>query len=272
MKYEIAKITEELKARGYQVNLEEVCITKNCIAYEGVRISMNEAIQPVVYCDNSDTLRSYVDKIIEVIQTPVPDIDTNRFFDPEYICKNAFLTIQRISNNEKGTISKTFLNLEVVGRVRVDTGVNDGDVASFKVTESYLQDAGIDEFFFWKWAEDNTNKCTTIKSMAEILGYEEEGDMDDSLHVATAGAYGGAAALLCTRIIDEFCVSCDIESCYILPSSTEEVMLLPTVSSTDISIDELTRMVNKINMQEVEPVIYVYNRNDKFVQIAAINK
>ena len=207
--------------------------------------------------------------------------DLNRILNPEYIKKNAFLSLQKYSNSEDGILVKRFLNLQVVPRIYVrDDSFGENEVVSAKISEQFLVQAGIDSVDFFAWAERNILKHAYIKSLDQILFEmcEADDDIDMEVHspfyVASAGNYGGASVLLCSPVLKAFCDKHNVETCTILPSSREEILLIPDGIYSFNPI-ELVELVNEANCNvvdpilQLDPVVYRFNRNDNLVTIIA---
>ena len=111
--------------------------------------------------------------------------------------------------------------------------------------------------------------------MSEILGLPDD---DQPLYIATTGQMtGGASVLYFPEVFRSFCEDHGEEACYMLPSSTEEILVLRETALDDglLTVDELVRMVETINEDQVDPVlqlepaVYRYDNNTDEIDVVA---
>ena len=141
-------------------------------------------------------------------------------------------------------------------RVMLDLGEQAG-TGSVKVTPGLVEQLGIAEDELWKCASANSHAGSNIRSMAEVLGLPDT-DGEQSLYVATTGQLtGGASVLYFPEIFHAFCEDHGEEACYMLPSSTEEIIVLKgsALAEGGLSMGELVRMVQTINADQVDPIL-----------------
>lgn len=275
------EVDKEFRNRGISSEVKEICIVKNNVPCTGLQIITNQQLSPIIYYDNNEKLNAYIMRVVEAAESPIPTLNLNCLLDASYIKQNVFLTVQRICNNENDVISKLFANLQVIPRVMVNELTYGEDaIASAKVTESLLLQAGISEVDLFEWALNNVQEHVYIKSMEEMLedmverneDINSEDDVKFSLYVASAGIYGGASAILCFDLLDEFCIQRNVKSCIILPSSMEEILLIPEYDDK-IDVFYLANLVDEVNrnivepVQQLDPVVYRYDRDEKFVKM-----
>ncbi len=211
---------------------------------------------------------------MELRQKLLPQISLNQIRDKYYARTHAFLTIHR--KCEDDLVKRSVLNLEAFIRVEVNLGEGTGFI---KVNEAYLDEIGITAKELWEFAWCNTKKTFRMFSMAELLDLPEElkVELGDELvapfYVCTTDARtNGAVALIYPEIFREFCDKHQLDKCWLIPSSTEEVLIYTRM---DTDPDELASMVKEINMTVVEPilqldpVIYVYTRATDEITIVA---
>ena len=81
----------------------------------------------------------------------------------------------------------------------------------------------------------------------------------------------GAGILAVTKVLHDFCSANGYDQIYILPSSTEEILLLPVMLSDP---ETLAAMVNSVNAETVDPLlqlnptVYLYDDDLDTVTIA----
>ena len=112
--------------------------------------------------------------------------------------------------------------------------------------------------------------------MPQTVSEEEFNPSDNQLFVLTNDKkHFGAAMLLCPEVMDNVAAEIGTESYYILPSSTEECLIVP--EKTGMNVEELASMVKDINSdpniigQDVylSDHIYRYMYDSHQIQIAA---
>lgn len=149
-------------------------------------------------------------------------------------------------------VKKQYLNLELQIRLRLDLGPDQS--GTIRVTEKLIEATGVSEEDFWKAAEKNTASAAFICSMAELLGLYA--DDDDTLYVATTHLPGGASVLYLPDLFRQYCEEHGEDMCYILPSSTEEVIVIAgSKLRNDLEVSDLAYMVNEINAAQVDPIL-----------------
>lgn len=263
------KIICELKSVG--IDSEGVSIKKNGIKCRGIRIcNMDGTVSPIIYYSEHETVESIMSRIRDVLSTDTTSFGVERLTDWNYVKDHAYLSVQKSGTED--IVKKPYLNLEIVLRIYLDLGDETGSV---KVTNGLIDQLGITEEEIWQAAESNTRSHITVRSMAEVLGIDTEDE--DQLYVVTAGMYGGAAALFCSEVFRKFCDDHGETEAYILPSSVDEILVLPgsTVGRT-ITVDDLAKMVLTINEQQVAPIMrlpaetFVYDAKSDSIEIAAV--
>ena len=141
-------------------------------------------------------------------------------------------------------------------RIMLDLGGPAG-AGSVKVTPGLVAQLSIMEDDLWDYAAANSLKEASIRSMAEVLGLPDT-DGEQSLYVATTGQLtGGASALYFPEIFHAFCEDRGEEACYMLPSSTEEILVLreTALDNGRLTVNDLVRMVETINEDQVDPIL-----------------
>lgn len=185
-----------------------------------------------------------------------------------------------------------------------------GDFVSMKVTNSVMgmiEGAGISEDELWEHAIENTALNVEEGSLMDMIG-KMDGPVDNAppvhimventalniedgtimdmvwktddpvdnmppMYVLTNKAKRyGAAALLCADVFKKLCGKYRMQSCYILPSSAHELIIIPEDMNSPV---ELLAMVHMINEEHVDledqltPTVYHYSLDANEVTVAA---
>lgn len=268
MKQNFDNIKMELAARG--IEAEQVMVTKNGVPCVGFRIVTGTNISPVVYYSQQETIESFLLRINKAL-TQIPDISVDCLSDRDYLLKNLYVSVQKVGN-ENHLVKRKIMNFEAFLRIKVIV-LRDGEVGSIKVTDALLDMSGISVDEAWNRAISNMVDAFSVRSMAAVLGLSEELFDEPFYVVTTKSGVDGAAALLYPKIFRNFCLEKGIESALILPSSTQEVLIIP--EDVDVDYVDFANMVNEINNTEVDPmiqldpVVYRYDINSDSIQIVA---
>ena len=239
---------KELLTQG--IETEEIALIKNGVECRGIRIINSDGVMPVVYYSETDTMDEFMKRIEAVVSREKPQVDPRKLMEWEYVRNNLYVSVQRRSNED--IVKRPYLNLDMTMRIYMKISDNLGTV---KMTRSLMENIGVSEEVLWNIAVSNSRNKYHISNMAEILGAEDTGD---GLYVVTAEELiDGASALYFPEIFAEFCQSRGEKTCYILPSSTQEVIVLPESMICGSFCDpaELCEMVRIINAEQVDPLI-----------------
>lgn len=265
----LTKIMDALAAEG--IEAVEMETFKNGIPCTGFRIHTGSTVSPVVYYSPDETVEAFVEKVRMVLDQPAPAFDVESLISRERLLDNSFLCLQK-----KGTeqiVKKSYLNLELYVRLAVDAPGDDESRVSIKVTPQILEYTDLSEEDLWAAAATNSLEWATILSMPEAIGMPEEMFDPIPFYVGTyKDKCHGAGILALPEALHGFCETKKIGKVYILPSSTEEVLLLP-IDSADPA--ELSTMVHEVNISMVDPVlrmeesVFLYDDETRQVSIAA---
>lgn len=249
------RIVETLRNEGIKVEAEEIEIVKNGIPCKGIRICKEGSnICPVVYYSEQDTYEQIMFRIQTALESDVPHDSIKLLNDLNYVRNNVFLAVQKQSEDD--IVKRDYLNLELFLRIMLDLGEQAG-TGSVKVTPGLVTQLGIAEDELWKCASANSHAGSNIRSMAEVLGLPDT-DGEQSLYVATTDQLtGGASVLYFPEIFHAFCEDHGEEACYMLPSSTEEILVLreTALDNGRLTVNDLVRMVETINEDQVDPIL-----------------
>lgn len=242
-------ILEALRKEG--VDAEQVTVTKNGVPCKGFRIITGDGqVSPVVYFSEEETISEFVARVHRIMAEKLPEIPTQKMTDWKYVRDNIFLSLAKRGTEE--VVKKQYLNLELQIRLRLDLGPDQS--GTIRATEKLIEATGVSEEDFWKAAEKNTASAAFICSMAELLGLYA--DDDDTLYVATTHLPGGASVLYLPDLFRQYCEEHGEDMCYILPSSTEEVIVIAgSKLRNDLEVSDLAYMVNEINAAQVDPIL-----------------
>ena len=258
---------KELELNG--VVAERVTVNKNGAPFEGLRLGGNDAgIHPVIYPTRENSLDDIV-SLAKTAMASIPDEASWKVLsDWEYVRKNMRVAVQKHSTDD--VYKKDYLNLELIMRVHLDF---EGTSASTKVGSSLAKMLGVSETDLWKTALDNCSSSYQIRSLSEAIGIST--DAECPLYVVTSpNTNDGAGALAFPHVFRDFCKEHAEQSCYILPSSTEEVLVIPG-SSALTDPQDLANMVSTINREIVDPtiqlpaVVYEYRLDTDRIEIVA---
>ena len=263
------RIIDELKNEG--IEAEKIEIVKNGVPCKGIRIcTADTAVCPIVYYSEHETVETFMARVRDVLEKDTAPLGVERLTDWSYVRDHAYLSLQKRGTED--IVKKPYLNLELILRIFLDLGDEAGSV---KATGGLIDQLGVTEEEIWQAAEANTRCHITVRSMAEVLGLGTEDE--DQLYVVTAGMYGGASALFYPEVFRMYCEEHGEAEAYILPSSVDEILVLPGSNvGRIITLDELARMVQTINEGQVAPImrlpaeVFVYDLVSDSIGIAAV--
>ena len=245
-------IIDTLKNEG--IEAESIEIVKNGIPCKGLRVIKKGCdISPIIYYSQQDTTEAFLSRVRSALLSDVSS-PTAMLTDPDYVRDHVYLAVQRQS--KELLVKQKYLNIELIMRVMLDLGEQAG-TGSVKVTPGLVEQLGIAEDELWKCASANSHAGSNIRSMAEVLGLPDT-DGEQSLYVATTGQLtGGASVLYFPEIFHAFCEDHGEEACYMLPSSTEEILVLreTALDNGRLTVNDLVRMVETINEDQVDPIL-----------------
>lgn len=271
MKHFEKSIMEELSKRGIEVGLEEIAVTKNDVRCTGVKVIdlQHPAISPIVYYSEGETVAEIANRIMMALLEDDPEVNLHFLEQPEYFAEHLILGVSKRGGEEEDIVRVPFLNLDLILRVRLDDKQTRGETMSAKVTHKMLEAVGIPVEEAFAIAKVNSLKTANFRKLSEII--RDMGmpvaDDDCEMYVATCNDGRDGAAVICmTDQFRAFCERKGYDSLYILPSSTQELILLP--KTDQFCVDDLVCLVDEINRNEVEdilqlePAVYVYTCSD----------
>lgn len=119
----------------------------------------------------------------------------------------------------------------------------------------------------WDIAKKNTlDRIKKFGLNSFIFGGNDDGEIEV---VTNKLNYKGAGAILFPEVFKDFCDRKGIASCYIVPSSVHELLLVPTEMCRPDEINETIRMVNRTKVDVEDRLAdhaYIYNANTNEVR------
>jgi len=269
----IDKLTKELGAKGIQARLEDISIMKNSVLCTGIRVVDPEhpEISPVVYYSSDETAEAILERIMTVISQPKPDFCMKRVCDRDYLMSHIYLAASRRDGERDGILVKPWLNLDLILKVAVAFDSDGQETGTVKVNRELLDAAGINEEGAWTQAFANTGDTVTFDNIAAVFGIAEE-DLSIPMFIARANHNAdGSAAIAFPDAFGRFCRENSLDALYILPSSTQELIVIPAAEAP--SEKEMVLMVEEINhtcvdpLIQLDPVVYRYLPEDNTLQV-----
>lgn len=264
-------VLEALKSMGYDV--DEVTTVKNGVSCTGIRVMTEDGICPIVYYSQEETLQSVLARIAHAMDKK-PSLPVEDLKKASYYLENSYLCLQKKSDED--LVKQDYLGHEIYVRVNMGS-ISSEETGSFKLKSGSLKPFGISNEDIFRVAVENCRGMFKICSMAELLGISDMGE-DFQMYVGTADdTTYGASILYYPEVFREFCREKEELGCYILPSSTQEVIIVPESKHTGNAY-ELALMVDAVNTSEVaeeiqlEPVVFFYDATLDEIKIIASAK
>lgn len=265
-------IKEELIKRGIDVGIEQVEITKNALLCKGFRIirpnDLN--VSPVVYYSSEESISAIADRITAVISQDLSKFDADAVLTKDFFRNHAYIACCKHNCTASNmVVSKQFLNLDIV--IKIYVAIDEETVGNANVTKPMLDIIGLSVDDAFGIATENSHRTVTIRSMSDIIGAPTVADFSMDIMSCNQGI-GGAAAIIFADVIKNWCMANDITDIFILPSSTEEMII---ISNSAITAGELLKINKNITASAVDPLIaldsavYRYSVSDNIVTIAA---
>lgn len=248
----LEKSKEVLENAGFRV--DEVEALKGSCKVKGLSIGEGK-IRPTLYWDNVKELDE--EELISLARRSMemkPDLDISMVKDRDYILENCVSCIRHKTDDENAVKWEAYGDLEEY--VRLNMGETHGNNMSTIISKDLLKSVGISTEELHAHARKNLKETVRIQSMAEVLcglmNTSEDNldipEMDNLLYVASneTRVYG-ASVMLLESVLQDFCATHGMDSCYIIPSSLHEVIL----TSTKMPIAEVNAMIQDVNETQV---------------------
>ena len=248
-------ILNALVDMGYKA--EETETIKNGVVMEGIVIRDTDPVAPIVYTQklieqaemDGKSVSEVVAEILNFYEEKRnPGFDITCLYDSGYVRENVYVGVQKKSNEETLKKDSELEGLELYLYVRMQRGEDYGIV---KVNPGVMRGVDISTEELWTLAEQNTCSETTIRSLAEVLGFGIGDDPMGLTVLSNRSGVRGAAAIIDKEVIREYAKKSGVDRVIMLPSSIHEVLLLPDYGNFNIC--ELNTMVEMVNLEQVSP-------------------
>ena len=258
----------ELLKEGIESDV--ISVNKNGNIKEGLRLGgPDTGIHPVIYPTVADTVPEIIKMAKSALENLPEDAVWMKLSDWDYVRKNIHLGIQKRS--EEAIYKRNCLNTDIFMRVQFDFG---GSPASSKVGLPMAKILDVEEKDLWEAAIRNDSNNFLIRSISDVVGIPCDTEEARIYVVTSETAIGGATALAFPHVFRNFCKEKGENVCYILPSSTEEVLIV-TESAASCDPREFAYMVREINSDlvdpaiQLDPVVYRYRLDTDQIEIIA---
>lgn len=257
-------IIEELQYRGFNAKAHNV--VKNGVELEGIMISDNTNIAPIIFTEKliskayeeNQSIETVVDSILSMYENnrELP-FDISLFDNRDFILQNIYIGLQKTSSDE--LVKKTCDDLDgIESYLYVRIELPDHTQGSVKLHHALLEKANVSEAEAWSNATHNTFAETILSSMRQVLenyfelDFPPELELEIPLHILTnQNNIHGASAILNKQALKDFGATYNVDKILVLPSSTHEMLIAPYTE--DMNIEEFASMVTEINHTQVDP-------------------
>ena len=259
-------LTKALREEGIYAEPENT--VKNGVSRKGLRLRTvgeenNEGLFPIIYPGPTEPVKEFVCRAKRALDN-LPDIDRTEIFNKRYVRENVFVAVQK--KGQQNVLKRDLMNLEMVVRLQVTPE------ATMVIPDWFPESVDMDPEEIWDCAMRNSDEFD-VQSMAYMLGIPIVDDVN--LFVVTSRKHPcfGAAALAYLNVFEKAALAIGCDRVYILPSSTQELILVP---DSDFNPDTITMagMVKDINASQVAPeiqleaAVYIYDLERGCIEIA----
>jgi len=267
------QLTAQLATKGLFLGLEEIEVIKNSIPCTGLRIIQpgQETICPVVYYSQEDTIEAIAARIEEATQAIAPAFDLSNLYSADFFKRNAHLALSRRNGESQDVITKPYLNMDLIIKVLIQDNVSDGVASTVKLTNDLLKAIGLSKEDAFGIAEANTRATVSIVPMTQMLGIIDENCPLQIL--STDNMRDGAIGIYYPDLLGDYCSGNGIDELFIIPSSTQEMIIIDAAGQNPEDLLEINAQVNAIEVDpliRLDSAIYRYSLADNVVNIAAI--
>jgi hypothetical protein len=222
--------------------------------------------------ENGVDLQKIVDCAVDMITTPVPELNIREYADYENVKDKLFI---RVSNYEKNTEMLAGMPHEKVEDMAITYHVLvseiKGGIGSIPITNDVMSLYGISQEQLHEDAVRNSMEIMPVRitDMASMMRETLRADMlqvganeenldemvesfvpDTNMYVINnESGVGGASAIFYPGVMDEVAKVMQGDF-FVIPSSTDEMLAIPDDGDADIS--ELNAMVVQVNETQVE--------------------
>lgn len=254
-------LIQELRERGYRANKRDV--TKNGVLCEAVEIGEQKNVSAVIYTEEMFRVAEEKQIGIDEIAERVIDIyknsgcnliDVGQLTDREYLLSHMYIGLQR--QGTENLIKRPVEQMDgVESYLYARVWDRSGEEAMLKMKPAILRISGIEEEEAWRLAEEHSYAESMIMSLRELIaGGESLAVLDDiPMYILTnKGTMYGASAILNKELLKEFGIKHHVDKILVLPSSIQEVLIIPYDESLDL--EYYSELVRKVNQNEVDPI------------------
>lgn len=297
MEYEAFRtnIVEELRNfYGADATVEVTTSAKNNgIKLDGIIIRLGEAnVSPIIYLqqyyeefmeNENISIDEIVGRIVELRERhELQDADgvIGKITDWAYVKEHVYPMLISTEDNKEmlsSLVTKPFLDLSVIFYIRLEDTLQIGGEATVKVTKEMLSLMKVTEIELFDAAMNNmkSDGYNVQDIFSVIMGITDETIPDDEncekMFVMTNAdkRYGAAGLLNITSIVEKI----GDKSCFLLPSSLHEILVVPENDEIDVQI--LKTMVVEVNTtsvaeeEKLSDSVYYYSSTSGTITIAA---
>lgn len=277
----------------YKVKVQEVQKVNECLT--GITIlSGTSNVSPNIYLDlmykNNVSIDEAVEHVLEMYEKHKKDsIDVSGILNLEYIKENIFC--QLINKHKNIEMLKDIPHRDVTEDLtiiyRVSLEINNYNVASMIITNEHISLLNISDEVF-NSALENTARLlplsirTLHEVIMEMMGLTEEDlesmeanrdiNVPQMYYISNEKKVNGAISILYPNVLRNFAKSLGVEKLVVLPSSTQECIVLPYDESMDMEI--FRNMVKEVNAEAVTTAellsdnAYLYEVDSDSIKIA----
>ena len=253
--------------RNAELKHKEV-VKNNNVKQTGLSVILpDNRISPVVYLEpffeslkRGEALETILGDISSALKKECPalDIESEKLWDFSVVKDRIIFKLVNKGNNENylsGTPYRIIADLALIYCIDLISG--EGGCATAKITDQMMEAYGTDEDELYSLALRNTpeRRPFVFQPLQNILsGFLGEGNVTEdaintSMYVASNLQNTGGAAVVIYEDFDRKAREA-LGDYYILPSSTEEVIVIP---KSNVGVGMLKDMVREINRNEVAP-------------------
>lgn len=263
-------ITEELRARGYEIEIKEV--EKNGVVLHGIVFLDDEEISPIIYMENimeSAEIKGLnkmevVDEVIKIYESNKGKIGKDilrRLTDPQWVLDHIQIAVQKESTQD--IMKKELKDFEgIEAYLTIMFGSDDAYCSNICLNKEQLSSFGSTEEL-WKKAYQNLCNNTYIEGMTKALnglnGMQEKEEENEQMYiVSNKNRIKGAGAILNRKALKELAERRGVHKIFVFPSSIHEMLVL--IDDGSYTLDALSSLVTEINADHVAPEEQLTNR------------
>ena len=248
------KALEILREAG--IKAEEGSVLKNGRRIPSIIVGEG-SIRPTLYQHHIENIEDADELIefVEIILNERPEVNPSDFYSKEYVLEHAISCVRHETEDEEIVKYSVYGDLEEYFRVII--GHQDEGTMSVVITKAIAKNLNIDSAELRKAARENTAKTVSIRGMSEVISGMIGTDIDlplpeeEMMYVATAhGGMKGASVMLLESVLSEFCENHGVEKLIIIPSSTEEILLIPACTEDESSMNSMVQEVNETQIPD----------------------